>query len=57
MSRPKINPNRRKMKTSITLDKELYNWVQSKIETKEFSSLTHAVERGLLELRNRLDKK
>jgi Arc/MetJ-type ribon-helix-helix transcriptional regulator len=49
MGRPQIE--RHKIKTSITIDPELYTWVQSKIETKEFSNLTHAIERGLILLR------
>jgi Arc/MetJ-type ribon-helix-helix transcriptional regulator len=55
MARPKIQ--RRKVKTSITIDPELFNWVQSKIETKEFSNFTHAVERGLLILKKELEEK
>jgi hypothetical protein len=52
MARPKIE--RRKIKTSITLDPDLYNWVQSKVESKEFANLTHAVERGLILLKKQL---
>jgi Arc/MetJ-type ribon-helix-helix transcriptional regulator len=55
MGRPQIE--RHKIKTSITIDPELYTWVQSKIETKEFSNLTHAIERGLILLREKLEEK
>lgn len=55
MARPKIYPKRKKIKTSITLEKDLYEWVQSKIKTKEFSNLTHPVERALLELKQKID--
>jgi Arc/MetJ-type ribon-helix-helix transcriptional regulator len=54
MVRPKIE--RRKVKTSVTIDPSLYEWVQSKVKTKEFSNFTHAVERGLLLLREKIDK-
>jgi Arc/MetJ-type ribon-helix-helix transcriptional regulator len=55
MARPKIN--RHKIKTSVTIDPELYNWVQEKIITKEFSNLTHAVERGLYLLKEEVENK
>ena len=55
MGRPKIT--RRKKKTSITIDPELYNWVQSKIKSKEFAGITHAVERGLILLKEKLESK
>jgi len=54
MARPKID--RHKVKTSITLEPELFEWIQSKIKTKEFSNLTHAVERGLLILKEKMEK-
>ncbi len=55
MVRPKIE--RRKIKTGVTIDPELFDWVQSKIKTKEFSNLTHAVERGLMLLKEKMEKK
>lgn len=55
MGRPKIE--RHKVKTSVTLDPELFNWVQSKIKSKEFANLTHAVERGLLLLKEKIEGK
>jgi len=54
MGRPKVT--QRKIKTGITLDPELFEWIQSKIKTKEFSNLTHAVERGLLILKEKMEK-
>ena len=47
---------RRKIKTGVTIDPELFEWIQEKIKTKEFSNLTHAVERGLLLLRETMEK-
>jgi len=55
MGRPKIK--KRKIKTGITLDPEMYEWIQSKITLKEFANLTHAVERGLLLLKEKIDGK
>lgn len=55
MARPKIS--RHKVKTSITLDPELYEWINSKIKSKEFANLTHAVERGLTLLREKIESK
>ena len=47
---------RRKVKTGVTIDPELFEWIQEKIKTKEFSNLTHAVERGLFLLRETMEK-
>jgi hypothetical protein len=55
MGRPKVT--QRKIKTGITLDPELYEWIQLKIKTKEVSNLTHAVERGLLLLKEKIEEK
>ncbi|MFW6121791.1 MAG: hypothetical protein ACOC80_12980 [Petrotogales bacterium] len=43
------------MKTSITIDPELYNWVQSKIESMRFVNLTHAVDWGLALLKEKIE--
>lgn len=53
MGRPKVG--QRKIKTGVTIDPELYEWVQSKIESKEFANLTHAVERGLYLLKDEIE--
>lgn len=55
MGRPKVE--RRKIKTGITLDPELFEWVQKKIEIKEFSNLTHAIEKSLMLMREKMDGK
>lgn len=55
MARPKIL--RHKVKTSITLDPELYEWINTKIKSKEFANLTHAVERGLILLKKNIEEK
>lgn len=55
MGRPKVP--KRKIKTGITLDPEMFEWIQSKIKTKEFSNLTHAIERALHLLREDMERK
>jgi Arc/MetJ-type ribon-helix-helix transcriptional regulator len=32
---------------TVTINKELLDWINKKIEEKEFASLSHAVEKGL----------
>jgi len=55
MARPK-KTSRHKIKTSVTLEPELFDWIQSKIESKEFANITHAVEKGLLLLKDKMGK-
>ena len=55
MGRPKISQH--KVKTGITLDPELFEWIQSKIKAKEFANLTHAVEKGLFLLKEQMESK
>lgn len=52
MGRPKSD--RHKVKTGVTIDPDLFDWVQSKIESKEFANLTHAIEKGLLLLKEKM---
>jgi Arc/MetJ-type ribon-helix-helix transcriptional regulator len=40
-----------KLKTSVALDEELLEWVDSLIETKRFANRTHAIEFALQRLR------
>lgn len=55
LQRPRRKIALQKTRYEITIDPELYKWIQSKIKTKEFSNLTHAVERGLFLLREKID--
>ena len=52
MARPKVE--RRKVKTGVTIDPELFDWVQSKIKSKDFANITHAIEKGLLLLKEKM---
>lgn len=54
MVRPKIS--RHKVKTSITLDPDLYSWITERVESKEFANLTHAVERGIILLKKSMEQ-
>jgi hypothetical protein len=53
MVRPK--KERKKIKTGITIDPDLYDWVQSRIEIKDFSHLSHAVNKALLLLKKEME--
>lgn len=54
MPRPRIRGNGRKVKIGVSLDPDLYAWiVQRTGPGLEFSSITHALERGVVALRER----
>ncbi len=40
-----------KLKKSVTINKELLDWINQKLEEKEFASLSHAVEKALYQLK------
>lgn len=46
---------RKKVRTCITLDPELYTWVEKKVNSHEFATFTHAVERALYLLREKMN--
>jgi len=49
--RPKGNTH------SIRVEKELEEWVESKIASKQFGSWSHAIEWGLTLLREKIESK
>ena len=55
MGRPK--KERRKRKTGVTIDPDLYEWVQSEIKIKNFANLSHAINKALLVLKQKMEKK
>ena len=55
MGRPK--KARRKKKTGVTIDPDLYDWVMAKVKAKEFANITHAVEKGLYLLKEQMESK
>ena len=44
------------MKTSVAIDPELLDWIDSMIENKRFATRTHAIELGLQLLKERSEK-
>lgn len=43
----------KKTKTSIALDEELLEWIDSEIKTKRFANRTHAIEYALEQIRKK----
>lgn len=43
------------VKRSVSIDPELFHWVEFKIEEKRFSTLSHAINEALLQLKNKLE--
>ena len=43
------------VKRSVSIDPELFKWVESKIKTKRFSTLSHAINEALLQLKNNME--
>jgi len=41
----------KKIKTSVALDEELLEWIDSQIKTKRFANRTHAIEYAIEQLR------
>ena len=48
---------RNRVPRSITLPQDLDDWVQSKIKTKDFANFTHAVEKGIILLKAKMESK
>jgi len=46
----------RKIHTTVTIDKELMDWIQNQIRRKRFRSISHAVEYCLLKDKERVEK-
>ena len=45
-----------KLKKTITINKDFLDWIDQKIEEKEFASLSHAVEKGLYQLKKNYEQ-
>jgi len=43
-------------KRSVSIDPKLFQWVKEKIEIKRFSTLSHAINEALLQLRKKLEE-
>jgi len=44
-----------KVKKTITIDKDLLDWIEQKIKEKEFGSTSHAIEKAISELRRKME--
>jgi len=40
-----------KVKKTVNIDSELLDWINHMIETKEFGSLSHAINKALIKLK------
>ena len=56
MVRPK-KKGRLAVKRSVSIDPELFDWIESKIKEKRFSTISHAVNEALLNLKKEIDHK
>jgi len=43
------------IKTSVSIDPELYNWIKVKVKDKRFSTTSHAVNEALQKFKNEMD--
>jgi Arc/MetJ-type ribon-helix-helix transcriptional regulator len=43
-------------KRSVSIDPDLFKWVNGKIKIKRFSTLSHAINEALLQLKKKLDE-
>ena len=44
-------------KKTVTIDKELVNWVEAMIRQKKFANFSHAVQKALYDLRQNMQEK
>ena len=52
-----MQDSKKKVKTGVTIEPELYQWISRKIEDRTFSNVTHAVNWGLSILKEKFEKK
>lgn len=45
-----------KIKKTVNINQELLDWINQKIDEKEFASLSHAVEKGLYTMKKNYEK-
>lgn len=43
------------VKRSVSLDPQLFRWIEDKIKVKRFSTLSHAINEALLKLKDKLE--
>jgi Arc/MetJ-type ribon-helix-helix transcriptional regulator len=47
---------RKRVPKTITINQQLVDWINGKIEDKEFANLSHAIEKALYELKKQQEK-
>ncbi len=45
------------IKRSVSIDPELFHWIESKIKEKRFSTISHAINEALLKFKNEIESK
>lgn len=45
-----------KLKKTVAIDEDIYNWVMKKVKLKEYASLSHAIQKALLDLKLKEEK-
>jgi Arc/MetJ-type ribon-helix-helix transcriptional regulator len=45
-----------KLKKTVAIDKDIYDWVMQKVKLKEYASLSHAIQKALLDLKLKEEK-
>lgn len=43
------------VKRSVSIDPGLFNWIEEKIKVKRFSTLSHAINEALLQLKEKIE--
>ena len=56
MGRPAKKESNKRVKTGVTIEPELYDWISKKIDERVFSNVTHAVNWGLSLLKDKFEK-
>ena len=46
-----------KKKITITLDDNLLEWIEKKVKEKEFSSVSHGIQKSVMKLKQEYEKK
>ena len=55
MARPK-KKGEKYIKRSVSIDPELFHWIEKNIEKKRFSTISHAINEALVHFKEKLDK-
>jgi Arc/MetJ-type ribon-helix-helix transcriptional regulator len=55
MVRPK-KEGPKSVKRSVSIDPDLFKWINDKIKIKRFSTLSHAINEALLQMKKRMDE-